>query len=218
MIVARRRVVLGVSLSAAALAVPLLARQPAPSVAAADYARAEKFLAPALAGLVIGGSVTPNWLAADRFWYRTTILDGSSETVLVDPAAQTRVVCAPDTPACQALPAAALLGAPAGRGAAGGRGGRGGRAGGGPPRCLVRGNPPLALSPDGKRGVFVRDWNLWVRDVASGEDRQLTSDGAEVLRLRDRQRGLGEQRSRHGALVAGLEEGRHAAAGRAQRR
>ncbi len=33
------------------------------------------------------------------------------------------------------------------------------------------------LSPDGKRAVFVRDWNLWVRDVSSRAEHQLTTDG-----------------------------------------
>ena len=27
-----------------------------------------------------------------------------------------------------------------------------------------------SLSPDGKRAVFIRDWNLWVRDVATGRN------------------------------------------------
>ncbi|MBZ5497799.1 MAG: S9 family peptidase [Acidobacteriia bacterium] len=52
-----------------------------------------------------------------------------------------------------------------------GAGGRGGGRGGG------AGNP--VASPDGKRAVFIRDWNLWVRDVATGEEKQLTSDGAK---------------------------------------
>jgi dipeptidyl aminopeptidase/acylaminoacyl peptidase len=34
------------------------------------------------------------------------------------------------------------------------------------------------LSPDGKRAAFIRDWNLWVRDVATGQEKQLTTDGA----------------------------------------
>jgi len=36
-----------------------------------------------------------------------------------------------------------------------------------------------ALSPDGKTVVFIRDWNLWVRDVASKQERQLTHDGVK---------------------------------------
>jgi dipeptidyl-peptidase-4 len=37
---------------------------------------------------------------------------------------------------------------------------------------------PLAVSPDGKRGVFIRDWNLWVRDLATRQEVRLTTDGA----------------------------------------
>ena len=38
---------------------------------------------------------------------------------------------------------------------------------------------PEALSPDGKWTVFIRNDNLWVRDVATGEERELTTDGAK---------------------------------------
>ena len=37
--------------------------------------------------------------------------------------------------------------------------------------------PPVTISPDKKLGAFVRDWNLWVRDLASGAETQLTTDG-----------------------------------------
>lgn len=40
-----------------------------------------------------------------------------------------------------------------------------------------RRQPPAVLSPDGKRAAFVRDWNLWIRDVSTGAERQLTTDG-----------------------------------------
>ncbi|MEO5761506.1 MAG: DPP IV N-terminal domain-containing protein, partial [Vicinamibacteria bacterium] len=45
----------------------------------------------------------------------------------------------------------------------GGRGGRG------------AGN--AVTSPDGKRAVFIKDWNLWVRDVATKQEKALTTDG-----------------------------------------
>ncbi len=32
-------------------------------------------------------------------------------------------------------------------------------------------------SPDGKKAVFIKDWNLWVRDIASDKITQLTTDG-----------------------------------------
>jgi dipeptidyl-peptidase 4 len=39
--------------------------------------------------------------------------------------------------------------------------------------------PPEENSPDGKSAAFLRDYNLWVRDVASGRETQLTTDGVK---------------------------------------
>jgi dipeptidyl aminopeptidase/acylaminoacyl peptidase len=36
-----------------------------------------------------------------------------------------------------------------------------------------------SLSPNKKLGAFVRDWNLWVRDMTTGKDTQLTTDGVK---------------------------------------
>ncbi len=36
-----------------------------------------------------------------------------------------------------------------------------------------------SLSPDGKRAAFIRDHNLWARDVATGQEVQLTTDGVK---------------------------------------
>ena len=36
---------------------------------------------------------------------------------------------------------------------------------------------PLEISPDRKLGAFIRDWNLWVRNLATGAETQLTTDG-----------------------------------------
>ena len=35
------------------------------------------------------------------------------------------------------------------------------------------------VSPDGKRAVFIRDWNLWVRDLTTQAETQLTTDGVK---------------------------------------
>lgn len=46
----------------------------------------------------------------------------------------------------------------------------------------VPGAPPQRVdvpSPDGKLTAFIRDWNLWVRDLASGKETQLTTDGVK---------------------------------------
>jgi dienelactone hydrolase len=61
--------------------------------------------------------------------------------------------------------------ATAGGGGGRGRGGRGERGGGG--------GGVESMSPDGKHAVFIRDYNLWVRDVASGQETQLTKDGVK---------------------------------------
>ncbi|MGC2656504.1 MAG: DPP IV N-terminal domain-containing protein [Bryobacteraceae bacterium] len=37
--------------------------------------------------------------------------------------------------------------------------------------------PNESLSPDKSKAAFIRDYNLWVRDVASGKERQLTTGG-----------------------------------------
>ena len=41
------------------------------------------------------------------------------------------------------------------------------------------GSEPGAASPDGQREAFIRGWNLWLREVASGKETQLTFDGVE---------------------------------------
>ena len=60
--------------------------------------------------------------------------------------------------------------------AAGGRGGRGGRGGGGGGRGggggpMSSDGKPLTISPDGTKGVFIRDWNLWVKELPGGQER-----------------------------------------------
>lgn len=38
---------------------------------------------------------------------------------------------------------------------------------------------PGVLSPDKKREAFIRDWNLWLREIAGGKETQLTRDGVK---------------------------------------
>src|SRR5262245_9109132 len=121
------------------------------ALTAADYARAERFMTYNTTPLVLHSGVRATWLPDDRFWYRTTTERGS-EAVLVDPAKASRSAC--ELAACRER-----------------EGGRGGR-GGGAPRLDVP-------SPDGKRTAFIRDWNLWVRDAASGKETPLTRDGVK---------------------------------------
>ncbi|MEO5798750.1 MAG: DPP IV N-terminal domain-containing protein [Gemmatimonadales bacterium] len=179
-----------------------------PGATAADYARAEKFLAPAVTPLVSGTAVRGTWFAGDRYWYRNTTPAGT-EFLLADPVTKKRAPLFDQAKVATALtlvaggnydgthlPFTTLEMANDGKSfvinlagkryscdvrgiscvavagiapvpAAGGRG-----AG---PRGALAGL--AVLSPDGKRSAFIRDWNLWVRDVASNQESQLTTDG-----------------------------------------
>src|SRR6267143_3040312 len=141
---------LGAALVFAAVINASAAAQQAPHVTAADYARAERFLRDNVIPLVSGIGVQPSWLGGDRFWYRSG-RTGGADLIVVDPTRALRSVCTPDTERCgaaidarEAARARAELARKASR------------------------TPPEVVSPDGKRAAFIRDYNLWVRDVASG--------------------------------------------------
>src|SRR5205085_11222594 len=38
---------------------------------------------------------------------------------------------------------------------------------------------PGVTSPDGKKTAYIKDFNLWVRDTATGKETQLTTDGVK---------------------------------------
>lgn len=57
---------------------------------------------------------------------------------------------------------------------------------------------PPVRSPDGTREAFVKDWNIWIRDLKSGSEKPLTTDGSEHFAY-----GVGPAASR--ALVWGTE-------------
>ena len=175
------------------------------SLTAKDYERAESQMGYNTEPLVDNHfSGRPGWLSGDRFWYRILTARGS-EFILVDPAKKTRAAafdqqklaaalstatgkqygaymlpfqtfvfstderaivfkangktwscdltsyaCAPDT----TTPAAPARGE-----------GRRGR------------SNDEVLSPDGSKAAFIKEYNLWVREVKTGRQTQLTTDG-----------------------------------------
>lgn len=125
--------------------------QPARVISAEDYARAERMLAYGTAPLIDRGGVRPTFLPDGRFWYQVMTPTGR-EFVLVDPATGSKRTGA--TPADIGVTVAA---APAG------------------PARLVG----TSRSPDGTKEVYIKDWNLWVRDIASKKEIQLTTDGVK---------------------------------------
>jgi len=166
------------------------------TVTAEDYARAEAFLAGATAPLVFGASVQPTWLSGDRFWYRNTVRDGA-EFVLVDAAAGTRSrafdhdrlavaigAVTGDRVEPLALPFRSIeLSAEADVLTA--------QASEVRLRCDLTaytceaadpapdGDPNAIPSPDGTKAAFIRDHNLWLRDLDTGAETPLTTDGIE---------------------------------------
>lgn len=126
------------------------AQQPLTS---ADYDRASKMLASGTAPFVDRAGVRPTFLPDGRFWYSVLTATGR-EFVMINPVDGSR----------QTGATAAAIGvtAPAGPAGPGGRFGGGGL---------------VSTSPDGKKQVYIKDWNLWVKDIASGKETQLTTDG-----------------------------------------
>ncbi len=120
------------------------------SLTADDYARAEKMLAYNTAPLVDRNGVRPTFLPDGRFWYQVLTATGR-EYVMVDPTIGAKKVGQSLTEIGVTTPAVT-----------------------GSNRVADR---IASRSPDGKKEVFIRDWNLWARDVASGAERQLTRDG-----------------------------------------
>ena len=51
-----------------------------------------------------------------------------------------------------------------------------------------------------QRAAFIRDWNLWVRDVATGKETQLTTDGVKDFGYATDNAGWTQQRSRRSCV------------------
>jgi dipeptidyl aminopeptidase/acylaminoacyl peptidase len=185
-----------------------LSAQQQRAVTAADYAHAERFLAPTTVPLVFGAGVRPGWLSGDRFWYRTSRPNGI-EFILVDPATGSRrrafdqaklaaglAAATGSAVDSMHLPFAQLEYAPDARAIRVRVSGRGYECDPETGRCGAamddREAPAAAAatrrraggraelrSPDGRRAAFIRDYNLWVRDVATGAESPLTRDGVK---------------------------------------
>ena len=172
-------------------------RKSGPKVLTAeDYSQAEKFLGQNTNSLVFGASVRPVWIDKDRFWYRN-IIPGGNEFILVNAHEQTRErvfdheklaatisSLTKETYDPFELPFSQLefsenrqsvifdigpkrysyniikdqckeIKMPAGTGR------------------------NANVSPDGKKSAFIRDYNLWLKNLNTGREKQLTFDGIE---------------------------------------
>src|SRR6266496_6484941 len=182
------------------------------SLTTKDYEQAESLMGYNTQQFIDHGSVNPEWLPGDKFWYRTLVPNGS-EFILVDPVKgtitaafdQQKLATALSTAtgrnySSRMLPFQFLTYSPDGKSISfridkkqwkcdlqnyscmadsssqmnesGGEGNEGRRF-----RGRDRGNE--VLSPDGTKTAFIKDYNLWVRDVKTKRETQLTTDGVK---------------------------------------
>jgi dipeptidyl-peptidase-4 len=115
-----------------------------------DYQRATEFLRSNTNNLVDNGAVRPTWFEDGRFWYETKV-NGISKFVLVNPKKRSKQT---------ADRLEELLDIDE-------------------VQNSERGSWTEVLSPDKLKAVFIKDWNLWMRDTKTGLETQLTKDGVE---------------------------------------
>lgn len=197
--------------AAVAIAITVSAEAQTNAITAKDYERAEKFMSYNTEPFIDAGTVRPNWMPNDQFWYLSTSA-GKSSFILVDPAKKTKAAAFDHQKLADALSSASgtkyeanklpfqsidfsadgksIAFTVAGKkwkydlqagkittdDSAGNTGGsdRQGRAAGG---NRGFGGGIEVVSPDGKKAVFIKDWNLWIKDIATNKQTQLTTDG-----------------------------------------
>src|SRR5579871_61097 len=174
-----------------------IAQQPR-TFSAKDYDQAASMLSYNISPLVDRAEVRPNWISGDRFWYRILTAEGS-EFILADPAKGTR------RPAFDHLKLAVAISSATGKTydashlpftsftfSEDGKSINFETAGKACTcdlknyQCTVgvsslKNNSEAknseALSPDGKKAAFIKDYKLWIRDVETNKQTHLTTDG-----------------------------------------
>jgi len=165
-----------------------------------DYTHAESLLTYGTEPLVDNTMGRPVWLDGDRFWYRVLTAQGSA-FMLVNPAKGTRSA-AFDQPKLAAglsavmgrtisadrLPFQAFTFSADGKSITFQADGKSWTADLHTYACTAdstgsahatrrRDGMNEEVSPDGKKAAFIKAYNLWVRDLATGKETQLTTDG-----------------------------------------
>jgi dipeptidyl aminopeptidase/acylaminoacyl peptidase len=166
-----------------------------------DYAHAETLLNYGTVPLIDNAMGQPNWISGDRFWYRVLTAQGS-EFILVNPSKGTRLAAfdqaklaaglstaTGQTVDASHLPFGTFTYSDDGKSISF-------RATGKSWTCdlqtyavkadetkagtaMERRGAPEEVSPDGKKAAYIKDYNLWVRDIATGNETQLTTDGVK---------------------------------------
>lgn len=174
------------------------------SVSVKDYANSEKFLFYNTQQYIDHSSVQPNWISGDKFWYRDLNADGS-EFILVNPANGSsspafdhQKLAASISSASgkkyepNMLPFESFSYSPGEKSIIFSADGKRWKCDLTNYQCVQdlsapaavsgrrrRGGEEEVISPDGKKAAFIKDYNLWVKDIASGKETRLTSDGVK---------------------------------------
>ena len=115
-----------------------------------DYERATQFLSPNTDSLVTRKSVSPSWIDDHSFWYKVSTQPGE-EYVLVDARNGKKTTSSN----LEELLAEKNI----------------------KNTNSQDSSKSEMLSPDGRKVAFIKDWNLWMRNLETGEEKQLTQDG-----------------------------------------
>lgn len=123
------------------------------NVTSNDYDKASKFLGANTNKLVERTNVSPNWLDDGNMWYSVNTSTGR-EFVLVNLKDGSKKMASNIK---SLLPNAKTEATRFGR----------------------RGSGVEVISPDGKKAAFIKDWNLWMRNIETKAETQLTTDGVK---------------------------------------
>jgi dipeptidyl-peptidase 4 len=175
----------------------------------ADYARAEKFMGYNANPLVYHGVARPTWMEDGRFWYRdngpngvTFIVVDPAKGTKAPAFDQTKLAAALTTATAGKMKAdpnhlviSEITFSDGDKTVVVGDGSRKFRcdlSGAGVCTEVIAAGAKQAeqtgggrvrnatdVSPDKTKAAFIRDWNLWVREVATGKETQLTKDGVK---------------------------------------
>ena len=170
-----------------------------------DYQHAERFLGYNTSSLVDNGNVSPNWLPDGRFWYRN-MTAGGSEFILVDPQKKKMARAFNQVKLAEGLSSAAgktyqpymlpfrnFEYADENKAIIFSANGKQWKADLSTYRVITdtskmsmpktpfsrRGGSDEVLSPNGKLSAYIKNYNLWVRNVDTKAATQLTFDGVK---------------------------------------
>ncbi len=189
-----------------AFAVAAVVAQPSPALTANDYAHAESYLNYNADQFIDGNIPLPNWLPGGKFWYKV-LTPAGSQFILVDPAkgkkstafdatklAASLSLQMGKTYTADKLPVRDINYTADGKAVIVSTSAKQYKCDLQTYGCVIDTtrmgassiqvtrralNSVEVKSPDGKRTVFIKDYNLWVRNVATGKQTQLTTDGVK---------------------------------------